>query len=131
MAKSSSQRATVDQFLAQLQHPLKAEIEEVRRIIVGADSGVTEQVKWNAPSFCFNGDDRVTMRLQPGNRLELVFHRGVKVKDATGFSFTDPSGLMKWVAADRATVSFASMEDVARHREALGALVAEWMRATT
>ena len=129
MAKAPTQ--TVDQFLAQLEHPLKAEIQEVRQIVLGAIPGVTEQVKWNAPSFCFNGDDRVTMRLQPGNRLDVIFHRGVKVKDATNFAFTDPTGLMVWQAKDRATVSLKTMEDVVTHRAALAELVARWMEATT
>jgi hypothetical protein len=128
MAKAPTQ--TVDQFLAQLEHPLKAEIQEVRQIVLGAIPGVTERVKWNAPSFCFNGDDRVTMRLQPGNRLGVIFHRGVKVKDATNFAFADPTGLMVWQAKDRATVSLKTMEDVNAHRAALAELVARWMEAT-
>jgi hypothetical protein len=32
--------------------------------------------KWNAPSFRHAGEDRVTFRLQPGDKLQLIFHRG-------------------------------------------------------
>lgn len=69
-------KETVDAHLARSEHPRKAAISEVRAIILGADPGITEQIKWNAPSFCYGGDDRVTMRLQPRDCLHLVFHRG-------------------------------------------------------
>lgn len=42
------------QFMAQLEHPLKREIEEVRMIILSTDDGVTEHIKWKAPSFFCN-----------------------------------------------------------------------------
>ena len=50
-------------YMNQLNHPMKAEIEMVRRIIAGADSRLTERIKWNAPSFCLDGDDRITFNL--------------------------------------------------------------------
>ena len=120
----------VDQFLAQLKHPLKAEVERVREIILGANPAITEQIKWRAPSFCINGDDRVTFRLNPPRDVQLIFHRGAKVKDTTGFSFTDESGLMTWLAPDRATVSFQDMPEIESSRVALAALVDRWMKAT-
>ena len=44
-----------------------------------------------APSFGPGDEDRVTMRLRRGDRLQLVLHRGVAVKDASGFTFDDPA----------------------------------------
>jgi hypothetical protein len=126
----ANRSAVVDQFLAQLKHPLKAEVARVREIILGANPAITEQIKWRAPSFCINGDDRVTFRLQPPRDVQLIFHRGAKVKDTTGFSFTDESGLMTWLAPDRATVSFQDMAEIEASRAALAALVDRWVKAT-
>ena len=42
----------VVEFLNNLEHPLKNEIEEVRKIILSVDEQITEHIKWNAPSFC-------------------------------------------------------------------------------
>lgn len=123
-------KQTVDQYMDALVHPMKAEIEAVRAIVLEADPLITEGVKWNAPSFCYQGDDRVTMRLQPKDRLELIFHRGAKVKDTTGFTFEDSTGMMKWLAPDRAVVPLADMADVEAKRPALAELVRNWMRAT-
>jgi hypothetical protein len=66
----------VQAFLQGLRHGRKDEVEAVREIILSAHPGVTERIKWNAPSFCIDGDDRITFRLQPSDRVQLVFHRG-------------------------------------------------------
>lgn len=120
----------VDEYLAKLAHPMKPEIEAVRALILGSTPGVTERVKWNAPSFGLDGEDRVTLRLQPGDRLELIFHRGAKVKDTTGFAFEDGSGLLKWLAPDRAVATVADRADLEAKREALARVAAAWMLAT-
>lgn len=125
MAKTT---ATVEQFMATLEHPRKPEIAAIRAAILAADPAITEQVKWNAPSFCYGGDDRVTFRLHPPEKVQLIFHRGAKVKDATGFAFEDETGLMSWAAPDRAVVAIA---DVADRHALLVDLVQRWMRATS
>ena len=120
----------VDRFLAELEHPLKAGVEQLRADILASDDAITEHVKWNAPSFCHGGVDRVTFRLQPGNRLQLVLHRGAKVRDdAADFRFDDDSGLLDWVAPDRAVVTFRDLDDVAARRSAVADLVRRWVAA--
>jgi len=133
MPKTAPQ--TVDAFLAELQHPRVDEIERIRAILLGCGPAVTEHVKWNAPSFCVRGEDRITFRLQPGDRVQLVFHRGPKVKH-TGFHFdrdADPEGkgLVEWVAADRGVATFAGMADVESRAGALARIAARWILATT
>jgi hypothetical protein len=122
---------TVDDFLDALDHPLKAEIVAVREMILASNPRVTERIKWKAPSFGYDGEDRVTFKLHPSTALTLVFHRGAKVKDASDFSFTDPSGLLQWVAKDRATVTLRNMAEVEEHGAALIATINAWMDATT
>ncbi|WP_373872464.1 DUF1801 domain-containing protein [Planobispora siamensis] len=76
---------------------------------------ITERVKWNAPSFCHDGVDRVTFLLRSADRLQLVFHRGAKVRDDSAeSSFEDPTGLMKWQAPDRAVVSLLRLNSWCR-----------------
>jgi hypothetical protein len=120
----------VDRFLADLEHPLKAGVEQLRAAILASDDAITEHVKWNAPSFCHDGVDRVTFRLQPGNRLQLVLHRGAKVRDdAADFRFDDDSGLLDWVAPDRAVVTFRDLDDVATRRSSVADLIRRWVAA--
>jgi hypothetical protein len=89
-------------------------------------------VKWNAPSFRYAGVDRVTFRLQPGDRLQLVLHRGAAVRDdAAGFRFEDPSGLLEWVAADRAVISFRDLADVTAKLPAVVDVVRRWVAVSS
>lgn len=122
---------SVEAFLNELVHGRKDEIAAIREAILSVDGAITERIKWNAPSFCINGDDRVTFRLHPGERVQLIFHRGSKKRDdADAFAFEDPSGLLEWVAHDRAVVTFSDGDDVRAKREALKDLVTRWMAAT-
>jgi hypothetical protein len=123
--------ADVPAFLEKLEHARKDEVERLRAIILAADENLTERVKWNAPSFCYQGDDRITFRLQPGDRVELVFHRGAKVRsDAATFAFEDPSGLVQWASKDRGVVTFESMAEVKRYAPKLRKLIVAWLAAT-
>jgi hypothetical protein len=121
---------SVDAFLAELQHPLKSGIEQLRAAILASNGAITEHVKWNAPSFCYEGVDRVTFRLQPGDRLQLVLHRGARTRDdAADFRFEDPTGLLEWLAADRAVVTFRDLADVEARKAAVADLVSRWVTA--
>ena len=123
--------STVDAFMADLEHPFKAGIEAYRSAILASNGEITEQVKWNAPSFCFEGEDRVTFRLQPKGICQLVFHRGAKVRDdVDAFVFDDPTGLMEWKTQDRGTVTFANPQDMAAKQATVVDLVNRWAKAS-
>jgi hypothetical protein len=120
----------VERLLADLDHPLKEGVLQLREAVLAADPDITEHVKWNAPSFVHHGEDRVTFRLQPRGRLQLIFHRGAKVRaDTAAFAFDDPTGLMTWAAPDRAIVDFPDLEAVAARQEQITDLVRRWVRA--
>lgn len=122
------QTQTVEEFLSKLSHRRIEEVRAVRKILLSVDPGVTEKIKWNAPSFCWQGDDRITMRLQPDDRLDLIFHRGAKAKDTSTFCFDDPRGLIEWRAADRGVLSICNPEAESMH---LKKLAKAWFAATT
>ena len=108
-----------------LDHPLKEEVERLRTAILDSNDEMTEHVKWNAPSFCYAGEDRVTFRLFPEDRVQLIFHHGSKVKgDAGDFVFDDDTGLLRWVAADRAVVA---LQDAKARQRDLVDVVSRWV----
>ncbi|MFC0396566.1 MerR family DNA-binding transcriptional regulator [Paenibacillus mendelii] len=123
----------VVEFLHALEHPLKTEIEEVRRIILSAHDGITEHIKWKAPSFCHHHEDRVTFNLHGKGFFLLIFHCGSKVKDRAGEGrlMEDPSGLLEWVTDDRATLKFTGRADVEAAREKLPLLITKWLEAAS
>jgi hypothetical protein len=130
MTPIANRSADVDRFLETLDHPLKAEIAELRAAILASNDRITERIKWNAPSFGYD-DDRVTFKLRPADRLQLIFHRGAKVKDATGFAFGDTSGLLRWATPDRAVVTLRNAADVQTHQAALITVITAWLDATS
>lgn len=120
-------------YMNQLNHPMKAEIEMVRRIVAGADSRLTERIKWNAPSFCLDGDDRITFNLHgKGESFLLVFHCGAKAKEDGNKTplFNDETGLLNWVTGSRATVKFTGKDDIISKKAALETVIGKWLEVT-
>jgi hypothetical protein len=119
----------VEQYLAELHHPLKDGVRQLRAAILACDPAISEHVKWNAPSFRHGGEDRVTFRLRPRGRLQLIFHRGAKVRaDSAGFTFDDPTGLMTWAAPDRAVIDFPDLAAVSARQAQVTTLVRRWVQ---
>jgi hypothetical protein len=110
-----------------LDHLLKDGIERLRAAILDSNDRITEYIKWKVPSFRYADEDRVMFRLYPEDLVPLVFHRGAKVKaDAASFAFDDHTGLLRWVANDRAVVALRDAEDVEAKRADLVKVVNRW-----
>jgi hypothetical protein len=114
--------------MEKLEHPLKEAIEQARAIILDSDPQISEHIKWNAPSFLYNGEDRLTFNLHHRDRIQLIFHRGAKVKDSQGFEFEDSTGLLEWVTADRAKLTLLDMQDLDAKKMALRKVVNQWIK---
>ncbi|WP_276357673.1 DUF1801 domain-containing protein [Cohnella caldifontis] len=122
----------VEKFLEGLNHPLKPEIEYVRRVILSANEQLSEHIKWNAPSYFINGDDRITFNLHGKDGFRLIFHCGSKVTEhAQGKPlFEDSTHLLEWVAGDRAIVRFRSMDEIEIKKESLKQVINTWIDVT-
>ncbi len=113
------------QFLNQLNLPLRNEVEELRNCILSAKFGIEENIKWNGPNYTFNGEDRITMKIQPPKNVQLIFHRGAKVLPMPKKRLVkDNSRLLSWKTNDRAFATFATMEEVISKKETLNKLFA-------
>ncbi len=121
---------TVEAWLTAQTPEVRSAVERLRALALDAADGVTEHIKWNGPSFCIDGDDRITVGLAPKGGVRIILHRGVKVKDATGFVFPDDSGLIQWAAADRGVVTFADEAAIAASAESLADICRRWFEAT-
>jgi hypothetical protein len=127
-ATSVSNSSEVNEFMAILEHPLKAEIEAVRALILASDKRICESIKWNAPSF-FITEHFATFKLQPTQTtIQVIFHTGAKVKaNITDIKINDPSGLLKWVTGDRCTATFSNMKDIESQKLAFIDIVKQWI----
>ena len=120
----------VDTLVAALPEPSRTAMNTLRRLVTASHPDISEHVKWNGPSFCIDGDDRITVGLVQKGGVRAVLHRGVKARDATGFSFSDDTGLIQWAAPDRGVVTFADEGAVSANAEAFAAICRRWFEAT-
>jgi hypothetical protein len=132
-SKGSNKKKAEDvgEFMRKLEHPLKSELEAVRRIILGANAQIREGIKWNAPSFYINEYfATINVRGVSGRDcVMIIFHRGARVKDnsAEGLEIKDPTGLLEWLAKDRCAVKLYDMSDVNSKKAALEGVVKQWI----
>ncbi|CAN7586281.1 DUF1801 domain-containing protein [Pseudoxanthomonas sp. LjRoot143] len=124
---SPSQPNDVAAFLADLAHPQDAAIRRLREVILAADARIGEGIKWNAPSFHLEGRHFATMQLRRADRLLLVLHLGAGKKAMPDGAITDPEGLLTWLGADRATLTFTGPQEVDAKAAALQSLLRQWM----
>src|SRR5215831_18551246 len=103
----------VDAYMRELDHPLKREIESLRKLILGVSPEIQEGIKWNSPSFRTSGYF-ATLNLGPKrDRIMLILHTGAKRQDMkVQGTIADPSGLIKWLAKDRGLIEFIDANDV-------------------
>jgi hypothetical protein len=116
-------------FLSELDHPLKKEIDTVRRVILDVSPEIREGIKWNGPSFR-TSEYFATIHLRSRDGVQLIFHKGAKVKDnaTKSVKIPDPEGLIQWLATDRCLVTLGAGKDLAARKTALQAIVREWIR---
>jgi len=128
---STENSRKVAEYMAKLVHPLKPVIEEARSVLKQAEPDLAEHIKWNAPSFTYKEEDRITFNLHGKGFIRLIFHCGAKVKKVGGLrdKLEDPAGLLEWAAEDRAIVRLADMDDLRAKAAPLAALAVEWVRA--
>lgn len=108
----------VDAWMAALEHPLKAEMQAVRDAILAAHPGITERIKWAAPSFGYK-TDMATFNHRTDKHVHLVMHNGVVMNDT--------SGHLEGAYPDRRMMYFKNMDEVDAKKEALQAAVRNWV----
>jgi len=126
----SNKSKEVTQFLDDQNHPFRKEIEQLRNCILAANANLTENIKWNGPNYCFENEDRITMKIQPPKQLQLIFHTGAKVKVQPKDRLINKGfGMLDWKGNDRAIATFRNMQDIEIGKAALIQIVSEWIIA--
>ncbi len=120
---------SLDDFFSSLTEPRKSEVEALRKIILETQTELKEQLKWNAPSYVFHHDDRITFNLFNPNFTRLVFHAGATTKEDKKAPpvFEDRSGLLEWNSNIRATASFNNVEQINSTKPKLVKIIKQWL----
>jgi hypothetical protein len=112
-------KETVDEYMARLEHPYKAEVQAIREIILGVHPGIKEEVKWNAPSFSYK-DYIATFNLRATQHVHLIFHNPAIA--------SVQSEILHGDYPDRRMTYFTSMDDVNAKKAALVQVVSTLIR---
>ncbi len=118
----------VTKFLDGLNHPLRAEIELLRKIIFESAELPGENIKWNGPNYTVNNEDRITIRIHPPKQIQLIFHRGAKKQEQPATRIIDDkSGLLVWKENDRAVATFKNLAEILVAKPNLETIVRNWI----
>lgn len=94
-AKQHSGSEDVSAFIKKTPAEAAKLLEAIRQVILSTDKEISEQIKWNAPSFYFSGDmkafdakeykrDIVVYNLHKKEYVLLVFPSGAKINNDSG-----------------------------------------------
>jgi uncharacterized protein YdhG (YjbR/CyaY superfamily) len=114
IAAVTKKKETVDEFMAKLDHPRKAEVQAVRDIIKSVDQNITEEIKWSAPSFSYK-DYIATFNLRATQHVHLIFHNPAIA--------SINSEILEGDYPDRRMTYFSDMADVKAKQPALEYIV--------
>lgn len=109
----------VDQYLEKKAHPMTAEIQEVRNIVMSTDEKLEETIKWSSPTFMYKGNI-ASFFMNAKKFVSLMFHKGAMIND--------PNGLLEGDGKESRVARFNDMEDIARKKEALQSVIREWIK---
>jgi hypothetical protein len=121
----------VTQHIQKLDVSIRDIIETLRQIILNVSVEISERIKWNNPSFYYNGEmqpfdpkeykrEMIVFNLHK-NRIMLVFPSGAKVNDTTGLLTGD-------YADGRRIIVFKDMGDVQSRKADLQLVITKWLK---
>jgi hypothetical protein len=128
--KNIDNTALVSAHIQKLEPNLSALVETIRQIILSTNAEISEEIKWNNPTFFYTGEMKtfdpkeykryiIVMNLHKG-RIMLVFPSGEKIKDTSGFLEGD------YKDGRRITV-FKDIADVLAKKDILQNSIKKWL----
>ena len=123
---------THQEFMTNFDDERKPLTEALRKAIIEECPPLTETIKWNSPTFCWNGKDRMTIMLHKKDRVGLILHTGAKPKEdkKAPHLYTDDTELLEWNSNIRATISFSDLADFSSKRNLFKKAVKRWIEET-
>jgi hypothetical protein len=130
MKTKLSDSEQVNEHIQKLEPAIAETIEYIRKLVLNTDPEIAERIKWNNPSFYFNGEmapfdpkeykrELIVMNLHKG-KIMLVLPSGAKL--------SHESGILEGDYKDgRRLITFADLEDVKSKENSLQTLIKEWI----
>lgn len=118
----------VDEFMQNLDHPFKEGIEFLRQIIIKCDKDITEEIKWNAPSFKIK-EHFATFKLYPPKSIQIILHTGAKKKEnSKKFLLNEKFKFIKWITNDRCVITLKSNMEPIKLEKEISQIIKSWIK---
>lgn len=121
---------TVDEFLNDLDDAKRSQVIKLRDYIKNTAPSLDEHIKWNAPSYALDGEDRITFNVaNKQNLVKLVLHMGATRKEDKKAKpvLRDDSGLVEWVSDIRGYITFNDLQMVIDSEHDVKNLITKWL----
>lgn len=121
---------TTVEFLNDLEPSKREQVDILRKLILSSEPRLEEHIKWNAPSYVFDGEDRITFNLMNKQGVvKLVLHMGATRKENKNGApiLQNDSGLIEWNSDIRGTITFTTIEDISANLDTLKKIVKDWL----
>lgn len=121
---------TVEEFLNDLSEDKRLQVDALRGLILSTEPQLKEHIKWNAPSYILDGEDKITFNLMNKQEVvKLVLHMGATRKeDKRGAPIMqDDSWLIEWSSDIRGVITFTSTQDISSNVTSLKKLIKDWL----
>ena len=117
----------VNEFLDDLDDETRKQVNALREIII-ASIPVTEHIKWNAPSYVFDGEDRITFNVR-GTTIKILIHMGAtRPEDKSAKPvLADKTGIIKWQSNIRGIIEFEGVDDISFQRNDFVDILKRWV----
>jgi len=117
----------VTKFLDEINHPHRNLIDELRNFIL-ENNNLIENIKWNSPNYIFLNKDIITMKLFPQKQVQIILHRGAKVKEQPKErTLKNEYDIIDWKANDRAVITFYNLEELNEKMDMFKDVIKNWI----
>lgn len=121
---------TIEEFLGDLDANKRQQVDTLRALILKTVPQLQEHIKWNAPSYVLDGEDRITFNLMNKQGVvKLIFHMGATRKENKKGApvMQDDNGLLEWSSDIRGMITFTTIEDINTNLTPLSKIVEDWL----
>lgn len=119
-----------EEFMNNLSAKEKEIFEELRSYIFESNATLTENLKWNAPNYVYNGQDRITFNTMNKNKsIRIILHKGAKEKENKNKKpiMDNYGSLIFWNSNIRGTLEFESIDQVKAQHQKIVAALKKWL----
>ena len=121
---------SVSEFLESQEKDKLEEINRLREIILSTEPTLIETLKWNAPSYVYKGEDRITFNvMNKQNKVQIIIHMGaLKKEDKKGpCILQDDKGIVNWSSDIRGIIKFDGISEINSKERLIRDVISTWL----